>query len=399
MSTLKRTSTCCPGTFRVALFVAALIALGAQAAPSANARTGGAQAAALAYAVGADAQGRGLLVAFDPRTGAVVKRITEPVPWQSPDLLVSPAGDHLYLLAAISKTRTTVLSLIDTHSWAVLASTPLPDALLYTVTGPSTLVLTPDGARLLVYSYDGLRGGDAYWLAFLDPVSLKLLPTRVPLPGCGGAYFAVTQGQVVALCAESNDVRFIDPQAARVIATVPLPTIVSPHRPEGRVAGLAVAQNQSTIYVVSNDLRLMAISTKTHTVVRQVTTWQQQPQTVRSLNSVAVSADGRQLIVGVLAQPRDPASAFALRVFTLPDLQLARTIPLPRLRNFVAAPIGGLYLFQVGDDPVDTQDGRVQWIGSDLMQTTTVGQFNGPLYHIVFSRAANQGSSARAKTS
>lgn len=362
--------------------VVLLAALAVLVAPLSKARTRAAQLTSIAYAVGANARHNGLLLAFDARTGTVLKRIDEPSPWQSPDLLVSPAGDRLYLLYASYATRATALSVVDTRSWATLASASLPDALLYTVTGPSALLLTPDGSRLLVYSYDGLRGGNAYWLALVDPVSLRVSPTRIPLPGCGGAQFALAHGQVVALCFESNDVRFIDPQAARVNATVPLPA-VAPYRPEGRAVGLAVSPDQGTVYVVSNDLRIMAISATTHTLLREVTAWRRQPQTVPSLDAVAISPDGRQLIVGVLAQPRDTASAYALRVFTLPDPRLARTIPLPRFTHFVAAPLGGLYTFQVGDEPAGARHGQVRLMSPDLAQTTTLGQFDGPLYHVV----------------
>lgn len=392
-----------------ALLTAVVLALAIQANPLADARMKGAQLTDIAYAVGVNMQrngdlwtfGNGFLVAFDAYTGNIIKRIDEPYHWQSPDLLINPVGDRLYLLegrvSADYKALTETLSLIDTRSWAVLASTPLPDALRYNITGPSTMVLTPDGSRLLVYSYDGTRGGNAYWVAFLDPTSLKVLSTRVPLPGCGAAHFAVAQGQVVAVCFESNDVRFIDPQAATVVATVPLPAVL-PGRPDGRVVGLAVSRDQGTVYVVNNDLRITAISSTSHTVLRQVTTLPQAPQIVPTEGAVALSANGRQLIVGVWGQPRGLNSTYTLRTFTLPDLRPAGAIPLARYTHFVAAPMGGLYTFQIGDEPASAQNWQVQRMSGDLTQTTLMGQFGGPVYHIVVPPAASQGVGAHARS-
>src|SRR5205823_4306988 len=84
--------------------VVVLITLAGQVTASSTARTRGMQAASIAYAVGDNAQDNGLLAAFDARTGAVLKRIDESYHWQSPDLLVSPTGDRLYLLVASDKT-------------------------------------------------------------------------------------------------------------------------------------------------------------------------------------------------------------------------------------------------------------------------------------------------------
>ena len=372
------------GLVRVTAVFALLLALTIQAHASTSAKTRIRQAGTVAYAVGSTTNGTGFLAAFDAQTGTVFKRLAMGERWQAPDLLVTPAGNGLYLLYGSSKARAPVLSRLDTRSWTTKARRTLPDAALYTVTGSSTQLLSPDGTRLFVYSFDGLRGGHAYWLATLDPRSLALLPARVALGACGGAQFALAQGQLVALCFDSNDLYFIDPRTAAVSAIV-ASSAVQPYYPAGPAAGMVVSPDQGTLYVVTNDLRIIAVDTTTHQIVRQVTTWQQAAQTVPPLNAVALAARGQQLVVGTRAVPRDETSTFTILAFSLPSVSLLHTRTLPHSTSFVATPTGDLYLFQIGTEPASANDWRVRRLSADLAQMTVLAQFAGPLYHVVFA--------------
>jgi hypothetical protein len=180
--------------------------------------------------------------------------------------------------------------------------------------------------------------------------------------------------QLVLVCGDRT-VRFIDPQALRVVATVdynPAPV------------GVAVAADQETVYVVTADLSIVAISARTHTVVRKVTIKPPRSEEFGSIltrNGVAMSADGRHLIVGVMAVPRATDSAFSLYVIDVPSLDLSRTVRLPRFASFVAAPRGGLYLFQSNDS--HSQDWGVELTNPDFSQITRLTSLDGPLHRLV----------------
>ncbi len=135
---------------------------------------------------------------------------------------------------------------------------------------------------------------------------------------------------------------------------------------------MVVSPDQGTLYVVTNDLRIIAVNTTTHQIVRQVTTWQQAAQTVPPLNAVALAARGRQLVVGARAVPNDETSPFTLRVFSLSSVSLLHARTLPHSTSFVATPTGDLYLFQIGAEPASANDWRVRRLSADLAQMTAL---------------------------
>lgn len=317
-----------------------------QAVPASAAIQDAGQDRAVAYAiVGLDGS-TSEVVAFDTETGAIRFRLATNY---QPDLLVAPTGD-LFLLdttPSADNRATSTLTRRDGRSGTVLASTEIPDRLLYPISGPTTLVLAPDGSRLFVACYKVLGPDTAEdWLAVIDPVSLAVLSTRIPLPGCGASRLATAGGLVVVGCSRTADVRFVDPQTATVIATVDLPGTPVP-------AGLVADPVRGMVYVVTDDLRIVEIDAATQTVTRTVRTWQRAVRSVPLVDAVAISADDRWLIVGVSAVAGDPYSAVTLHLFALPLLDRVEQVPLPAgFGRFVAAPDGGVFIFPQWGVPI-----------------------------------------------
>jgi len=322
--------------------------------------------------------GMGELLAFNALTGAVLDRTEETYPVQQPELLLSTDGSSLYLLEGRvlkgGKLLVNTLSLIDTRSWKVLATTDVPQRMQYIVVGPGTMVLAPDGSRLFVYSYQAADPKRArYWLSVFQPVTLALQQKRIPLPGCGVAYFAAVPGEIITQCFDSNDVRFISIRRLKVIARARLPSWT-------RLAGIGLflSRDQGTVYVLTVDLRLIALSTTMHRVVQKITTFRQATQSIPSPYGAAES--GGELIVGSMARWKDTESAFSLRPFLLPSFKPLKPVPLPRYTHLAPAPGGGVFTFPMGDS--SDRDWRIQLLNPDLSQTRPLLQLNGPVFQL-----------------
>jgi DNA-binding beta-propeller fold protein YncE len=259
----------------------------------------------------------------------------------------------------------------------------MPHRFRYSVDGPTTMVLAPDGGQLFVAGYRFLGGSNAdYWLTVVDPRTLHRLSARIPLPNCGASHLAQAAGQIVVLCTDSNDVRFADPATDRVTSTVSL---------HAMPVGLAVSRNGTDLYIVTDDLRILVVDAGTHRLVREVTAYRREAQTVPTLSSVAVTSDGAHLVVGVMARPRDPGSAFSLRVFALPSLTLVKSVPLPHFTHIVAAPGGGLYTFPMLDSPVADQNAPLQLLSPNLTRVQTAGRLRSPLNEVMIPGLNPQG--------
>jgi DNA-binding beta-propeller fold protein YncE len=320
-------------------------------------------------------QQRGEIVALEERTGAVLNRLPTR---DEPDLLVTPDGNRLFILdtawSADGKTPTHQLRLVEALSWRELARAEIADRISYAGGGPTGLALSPDKTRLFVYSYRVLEDSRAdYWLTVVDARSLQTLPTnRIALPNCGGARLATLQRQVAVLCSHTNDLRFVDPAAATVTATLPLPAL-KPLSVEGKPSGLAMAVEGQTVYVITNDLRIIEIDASTHTLTREVASSRTTPQSV-PLGAVEVSRDGQRLVVGVSSQPRSRATTFVLRSFALPSLAETETVTLPTAAGVAAAPDGGVYLFEGNE---------LRLLGPERQQAAPLVRFDGRIQRLV----------------
>lgn len=294
-----------------------------------------------------DHQRTGQIVAFEPLTGNVQYQISTDA---QPDVIQDKRRDRLYLLdtkwSADWKTATHTLAAINATTGEELASTSLPDRFLYPVSGPTTLVLTADSSLLWVYSYN-VTGDDAadYWLRAVDPGTLKLRPERANLPGCGGAWFAVTNREIIVLCERSHSVRFLDPKTGAVNTVVQLP-FINPNIMEGRGVGLAITRDQKTMYVVTNTMKIIAIDIASRSL-QEINDWERQPWSVPP-GGVQLSADGNALVVAVDQEQADGSYARTLNVLTIPTLKNERSIPVADLSNFVVSSVNGIFVIPRG---------------------------------------------------
>ena len=136
------------------------------------------------------------------------------------------------------------------------------------------------------------------------------------------------------------DLRFVDPAAARVVATTELP---------GSPSALVLTGDRRTLYVVTRDFWIAEVDAETHEVVRAVPAWEQERKEVHWWNQAAISADGRRLIVGLSSSTGYPNDTLSLRLFDLPDLTSSQRVPLPGYAHLAPAQSGGLFTWQWED--------------------------------------------------
>jgi len=362
---------------RVALVVAAGMASWLSGSASSPVGAQGTPTHASAYVVAGHE-----LIAFDAASGAIIKRLPAvPAGNVSPDLVASPSGQQLLVLGvqldgnpagAVSR-----LSLVDTTSWRVLATTSVPQRMRYPIAGSSSMVLTRDGSRLFVYNYRvGKPGTFPYWLSVLDAHTLRHVRGRISLPGCGGAELVAVPRQIAVLCYAdggiSESLRFVDVRRLQVVARIP-------------VRGVGLVASPDGTYVYIGGLSITQIHAARHRIVRSDIYPPEEPWTggVSFWHSVAITDDGKQLIIGVLADRTDPHSAYALRVFALPSLRPLRTVPLPQFVHFAAGPGGTLILFPMPDCP--SRDWQVDMLSSGLDQSRRLFTLAGPVLQLVLA--------------
>jgi DNA-binding beta-propeller fold protein YncE len=267
------------------------------------------------------------------RAGEIVKTI--PTLYQ-PDVIINEEASRVYIAETdvLSGPHTDRLSIVDPRTWQVIKSTKFTDRLLYTVRGPSTMVLSPDKDRLLIYKYR-IRDIDVadYWLSVYDASDLSDLGLEIPIRDCGGASLKPVSQFVVILCSEGQKAHFINPQTGAIVASVP--TSDTP-------MGWAVSPDQQSIYVVLPDLRIEEISVSMHKVIRTEDKYQQPWRVLPSLHSVSLSPDGKSLLVGVGGKDGD-TTALSIHQFALPSLELIKVMPTNGYEGFVSSN-GNVYL-------------------------------------------------------
>jgi DNA-binding beta-propeller fold protein YncE len=251
----------------------------------------------------------------------------------------------------------------------------------YPIAGFSSMVLTRDGSRLFVYNtrVDNEPGTFPYWLSVLDAYTLRQLRGHISLAGCGGAELVAVPRQIAVLCYAdggiSESLRFVDIRRLQVVAGIPV-----------RGVGLVASPDGKYVYV--GGLSITQIDAARHRIVRSHIYPPEEPWTggVSFDHSVAITDDGKQLVIGVLAVRTDTSSAYALRVFSLPSLRPLRTEPLPQLVHFVAGPGGTLILFPMPDSP--GRNWQVDLLSSGLDQSRRLFTVAGPVLQLVLAGPA-----------
>jgi YVTN family beta-propeller protein len=167
-----------------------------------------------------DAGGNGPIVVSDPHTGGLVRQV--PVPGFFPGALaVSPDGRRLYVAAESSGLPATfALLVLDTTSWQVTRTTPLPLSAL-------DLAFTPNGRSLYLTSSINFSDPNSppitgNTVLDLDPMTLATRRTitvgQVPI----AIGFAPNGRTAYVVNYYGNSVSIISTSAGKTIATVPV---------------------------------------------------------------------------------------------------------------------------------------------------------------------------------
>lgn len=271
----------------------------------------------------------------DPATGVVKGRIPT---GYAPDMALSPDGTRLYVASQRQGGR---LDVIDTATGAVLRTVEIPDRQIYALLPVwSRMAISPDGRWLYVNQMRFVApGADEYSVATFDTQRGRFLPERAPIPGCPSALLIpyARQGSLAVFCGApgaTQDARFLQPEQNGLLAepsTLPI---------AGQLAGAIWSGTTSTIYQVAEDGRVVLIDGAARRVSRTVAL--ELPgggQVVKG--SVALSADGARLYLGVRQPAGRKLQARQILVVDTATWQALRTIP-------TSQPFGGLAVSRDG---------------------------------------------------
>lgn len=285
----------------------------------------------------------------DPNTGGVLKTIDT---GSVPDIAISLDGRRLYL-AAIEYTEYEIggkavwkdyLTAFDIGTWESIWRTEIespPDTNGRAATrgsGPSALTLSPDGSRLFVKKQAGWDS----WFTVMDTATGKALTESPRLPSCVGADPKFSpDGQWLYLpCLGINEIRFMNATTLQVEATLTIPGApfaegpgVPPYTPIDGIPGLmadsALSPDGRWLYVITDEPRLALVDVAKRTIERWVDLGGQGYPTV-GYGSIALSADGGQLFVGVRTKGED-SHVDEIRIFDTQSWKQVDHLNLDRL--------------------------------------------------------------------
>jgi hypothetical protein len=258
----------------------------------------------------------------------------------------------------------------------------------YSITSYPTMTLSAGGSRLILYNYR-YRNPPAVssnWLTILNSTTLKSAGKPVQLVGCGVSQVATAGSAVIVLCVDDMDARLVDIRRNKVVARIKLPSH-SRYGTLGRAVALAVSPTGHEAYVVTNDMKLIAIDTRRHRITGLVNSYQTQYASVPTLDSVALLASSNELAVGTSPKNASGNTATVLKVFRLPSLRLAGSAKLPSFSHLIATRKGELYTFPMIDSPPYVQNGEfskltIVWHRGLHVKTTKLLALGGIVYRI-----------------
>jgi hypothetical protein len=324
------------------------------------------------------------LVVFDAASGQTLLDVAAPYGSGGPDLLADPAHHRLYVagtgLGVDASQRLGSLILLDTRNWQVTARAQVPHRISYNGGGYGSMVLSPDGSRLLMYEGRGKGNGEEedYWLAALNPRTLRAARQRVSLPECGSAELADARGLVAVLCHGTYDspgnLRLLDARSMRVVARV---------RVQGY--GLTIPVSQRFAFIGGT-----GVLTRVNLASRRATTVQFEMRAawarVPLFDGVASAGDGTRLVVGLQHVSGDSSPTAAVQSFTLPRLSPDTIVdPAPQW-HLVGGSDGTVLLFPMADSPPAAWQIVKLDIGSGSMSPLLV--VPGPVARIVTAPGA-----------
>ena len=203
------------------------------------------------------------------------------------DMIPSLDGSRLYIAAWDISTGTDRLFAVNSQTRQELWHTTITDRVEYILgTGPSALVISPDGSRLYVYSTRSAT--EPAWLQIIDTSTGHLLPDTILLPNfnsCGATIFT-TPPHGEYIYANCKQTLAINISTRQVEQESPITAAGSVLLPDGR-----------SLYIVYSGLHADVIDTYQHAVVRRVDIGSTS-QVAADRGLVALSADGMRLTIG-----------------------------------------------------------------------------------------------------
>lgn len=274
----------------------------------------------------------GRFAIVDPATGQAVYTST---PGTDIDVAAVPDGTRVYVAAVAARAGLApdYLFAVDPRSGKELWRVELKDRMKGLAA--SGLALAPDGRRLYYYSYPWL-GPDArdFWITTIDTATGRTLPATVTLPACFTPTLRVAPdgAMLYVACLGTNDVRFVDLRTSQVAGRLRIPgTQGDPRfawRPGG-IAGMIVAPDGRMLYVVTDQLQVARIDLQRR-VVAELVDLRRGAEVAAVYGSVARTADGGGLIVGLSARKPADGTVSEARVFDLRTWRVARRVAFPR---------------------------------------------------------------------
>ncbi len=281
------------------------------------------------------------------------------------DASLSADGSHLYIVGIDASANCDHgedhLFAVDARTGTEIWRVSIKDRIKYNGGGPSTLIPSPDGRWLYLYSSpwcDLQKGPDGqvpYWLQVVDTRTGQVLPDTIPLSSCGGASLTIapTGGDLYVTCFGSNDVRFINLQSRQVEQQLKVPGAPAFLGIPGGIAGSVASPDSHRLYIVTDDFQVAVVDLEQRTVAQWIDLGRRNYRAV-AIGLVALSADGTKLVVGENIQEKPGTD-------TATKLHLFNTGTWQKIRDFrIERPITHLTL-------VVHPDGRsVYGIGSSF---------------------------------
>jgi outer membrane protein assembly factor BamB len=192
-----------------------------------------------------------------------------------PDVAVDSGRGVLYVLDShweAFRLGPATLRALDAATLSERWHVPLDDRFLYTLLGPSTLLVSDDGRRLVALHFHYLGPDQArYWISVHDTRNGAQLGT-VELPDCGGAYLnnggTSDPRHIYVSCTRTSDLRAVrmDTFTQDFMIQFPKESV----RGFEAIGATAVAAN-GTYFAVLRDQRIIAVNLQS----RQTTTFEE----------------------------------------------------------------------------------------------------------------------------
>ncbi|HEY5625673.1 MAG TPA: hypothetical protein VIT93_04205 [Dehalococcoidia bacterium] len=300
----------------------------------------------LVYLLGPDA-----ITVIDPESRETVQTIfTE----YDPEIALAPDGTTIYLTDGTPPVLT--LSVIDSHSGAIVAQRPSPNRISNRFVGSSGMAVSADGRYVYIHKWELLEGryeGDGgtfpatdHWWDIYDTTTQDFSDDPPHVPNCGIAQAFPPQNEsalLAVLCYQRSVLVFVDLQSGEITRSISSRDDTNGRcaRSDTRVAG-ALQSPDGTIYLVTTEGCVRVIDpvamAMTYAFASDIPDGWQIPY-----DMVALSPAGDRLLLGVGPSPFAEDHSAGAWVIDVATQSLVSTISLdPDARSMAVSPDGSL---------------------------------------------------------